>query len=670
MTKLNFFNLVALLGCAALGFECDVTARAVSPDGRNEIRLWTKPLAYEVVRDRTVVVAKTEIGMRVNGKDLVPGAPCTVQEEAKSGVLATPVYKKDRIVLDARETWVGFGDWGLRLAARDDGVAYRFETKMPGRITVNDETATVRVPSPEADALVYRTKRFGTEGCVPKTMSAGEIDTKDGEMVYLPFVYSTGGKTVAVTDADVRDYPCWYLMRQGGAGEGVAFSSAFQKVPLTTYRADGWNPEREVASGGRWLRIRDYRDHLAETDGTRTFPWRAFILADAPKGLCTSDLVFALSAPQADFDFSWVKPGLVAWDWWNAFDNQGKAGCNTKTYERFIDFAEKAGVGYVILDEGWSKNLDIWKYHENVDVPHIIGYAKSRNVDIILWMACVRVYGQEDRIAEHFAKLGVKGFKVDFLERADAEGSRFLEKFSAACAKHRMVVLYHGSTHPTGLSRKFPNILNYEGVHGLEYMKFYGGEDMMANDVCTFFGRMTAGPLDYTPGAMDNYPVGKYPVGAEAKKRNMFDNPGSEGTRCHQMAQMVAFESPLQMLSDGPTKYARNMECFSFMAKTPVVWKDTVGLDGSPKSHAVIARQAKDGSWYAAALNNREARDVVLDTSFLGEGTWKAEVFRDAVESAEHPERYVHERDIPVAAGNRIGFHLAPGGGFVAKFTR
>ena len=670
MKKLLTIGLLALAGCRLPGLDDEAVVRAVSPDGRNEIRLWTDSLAYEVARDGVVVVAKTEIGMTVDGRRLVPSAKRLVRKETKAGLVETPIYKKSKVDLSGNETVADFGDWALRLAARNDGVAYRFETKKSGKITVNGEKATVRVPCAAADALVYKTRRFGNEGCLPNTMSAGEITTKDGEMVYLPFVYSVGGKTVAVTDADVRDYPCWYLTRQDGGEKGVAFDSAFQRFPKTKYFADGWSPEREVASNGRWVRIRDYHDFLVMTDGTRTFPWRVFVLADAPKGLCESDVVYALSAPQAEGDFSWVKPGMVTWDWWNAFYNQGNAGCNTKTYERFIDFAAKTGVEYVILDEGWSKCLDIWKFNRNVDVPHLIDYAKGKNVGIILWMTCAQVYGEEERIAAHFAALGAKGFKVDFMERADAEVNGFLEKFAAACAKHQMVINYHGSTRPTGLNRKYPNILNYEGVHGLEYMKFYDGSDMMANDVCVFFGRLTAGHVDYTPGAMDNYPVGRYPVGAEAKKRNMFNNPGSEGTRCHQMAQMVAFEAPMQMLSDSPAKYERNMECYSFMAATPVVWKDTVGLGGCPKSYAAVARQAKDGAWYAAALNNREAREIDLDTSFLGAGAWSVEMFRDADDSATSPERYVHEKGAVVTAGAKLSLRLAPGGGFVVKFTR
>ena len=658
---------MAAAGCCLMKFD-GADATATSPDGRNEIRLWAEPLAYEVSRDGVVVVAKTPIGMKVDGACLCQGATLKgVSRREVSGSVETPVYKKAKVCLKGAETFADFGDWGVRLAARNDGVAYRFETKKPGTVKVNCEKATLNVPCPKAEAVVYQTKGFGSEEVVPKTMAVGDVDTKDGTMVYLPLVYSVGGKTVAVTESDIRDYPALYLQRE--AGEGVGFKSTFQKFPKTTYRAGGWNSKKEIPSGGRWVRIRDYEDYLVETRGTRTFPWRTFVLADAPAKLCESDVVFALAAPQANCDFSWVKPGKVAWDWWNCFDNKGNEGCNTKTYERFIDFAAKTGVEYVIFDEGWSETLNIWKFHKDVDVPHLVDYANRKGVGIILWMAWAQVYGEEEKVAAHFAKLGAKGFKVDFMDRGDAEAERFLWKFADACARNRMVLDYHGAHRPTGMSRAYPNVLNYEGVHGLECMKFYRGEDFMATDVAHFFGRLTAGPMDYTPGAMINYPVGKYPVGAEAKKVNCYVNPGSEGTRCHQMAQMVLFEAPLQMLSDSPTNYEKNMECFSFMAATPVVWADTVGLGGCPKSYAAVARKAKDGSWYAAAMGNREAHDVALDTAFLGEGAWKAEIFRDAADSDVNAMKYVHENKT-VKAGEKIALRLAQGGGAVIRFTK
>ena len=255
------------------------------------------------------------------------------------------------------------------------------------------------------------------------------------------------------------------------------------------------------------------------------------------------------------------------------------------------------------------------------------------------------------------------------MDRADAEVERFLWKFADACARQHMLVDYHGAHRPTGMSRAYPNVLNYEGIHGLEQMKWFKNQsDFMQNDVAAFFGRMTAGPMDYTPGAMDNYPIGKYPQSTATFSTGI--NPGSIGTRCHQMAMMALYEAPLQMLSDSPTKYEKNMECFSFMAATPVVWDDTVGLGGCPRKFAAVARKAKGGSWYAAAINSKDARDFALDTSFLGEGTWTAEIFRDADDANTAPTHYVHEQGKSVKAGDKLGFKMAKGGGFVVKFTK
>ena len=326
MKKLMLTTLgLSLAGCCLFENPKPADVAAVSPDGKNEIRLWTDPLAYEVVRGGEIVVAKSEIGMKVDGKCLKGGIPSAVTTEAKGGTVETPVYKKDRIDLSGNETFVDFGDWGVRLAARNDGVAYRFETKMPGRIKVNCEKATVNVPDAAARSCVYRPDRFGCEENVPTIGPAGKItnDGKGNGMVYLPFTYSLADDTtVAVTDADVRDYPVWYLKRTE-CGADVGFKSVFAGWPKKTHRAGGWDSGKAITSGGRWVKVDEHADYLVETEGTRTFPWRAFILGDAPKSLCESDLVNALSAPQANLDFSWVKPGKVAWDWWNNWNLTG-----------------------------------------------------------------------------------------------------------------------------------------------------------------------------------------------------------------------------------------------------------------------------------------------------------------------------------------------------------
>ena len=665
---------LALGGCCWLGGGSQPAATAVSPDGKNEIRLWTAPLAYEVVRDGVIVVAKSEIGMTVDGETLGDpmrgGLRFSTEARTLTGTVETPVYKKAKVDLSGNETLVDFGDWSVRLAARNDGVAYRFETKKAGRVRIDGERASVAVPDAEATCSFGYGHDIGCEETVPVSCPAKEIETgkeKSRSHIYLPFVYSVDGKWVAVTESDVCDYPVWNLARTSKDG-AVTLDATFAGWPTSTsHVANGkdWKSRVELPSGGRWVKVRAAADYLVETEGARTFPWRTFVLGDSPSAFCAADIVFALARGQAAYDFSWVKPGKVAWDWWNAWDNQGEEkGCTTAMYKRFIDFAAKTGVEYVILDEGWSETLNIWKFHRNVDVPEIIRYGNEKGVGIILWMAWAQVVGDEERVASHFAKLGAKGFKVDFMDRGDAEVERFLWKFADACAKNRMVVDYHGAHRPTGMSRAYPNVLNYEGVHGLECTKWFRNDayDFMDNDVKHVFLRMTAGPLDYTPGAMDNYPIGKY-AGSNV-------NPGSVGTRCRQMAMMALYEAPLQMLCDAPTKYERNAESFSFMAATPVVWAETLGLGGSPDTFAAVARRAKDGSWYAAAINGKDARNYVLDTSFLGEGVWKTEVFRDAADADAEPTHYVHEQGNTVRAGTKLFYRLAQGGGFIVRFSK
>ncbi|MGN0832973.1 MAG: glycoside hydrolase family 97 catalytic domain-containing protein [Kiritimatiellia bacterium] len=673
-------GVLVLAGSSCFGGEAQPVS-AVSPDGKNEIRLWTDPLAYEVRRGGKVVAAKTAIGLRIDGACLSAGAAREVRRETRSGEETTPVYKKAKISLAANETFADFGAWGVRLAARDDGVAYRFETKLPGTVRVDGEKAAITVPSASARCWVNFTGSYGCEETIPEALPAREVRTVDSaqkksgrSMVYLPFAYAADGAFVVVTESDVRDYPIWNLVGTNGADAvagSVRFDAKFAGWPKQTRRLGGWG-ENQVDRGGRWVRVTEHADWLVQTSGTRTFPWRAFILADTPDKVCAADLVRALAAPQAEGDFSWVKPGKVAWDWWNCFDNSDpkakNGGCTTKTYERFIDFAAASGVEYVIFDEGWSERLNIWKFHPEVDVPHLIDYANKRGVGIILWMAWAQTYGEEEKVAAHFAQLGAKGFKVDFMDRGDAEVANFLEKFAAACAKHRMLVDYHGAYRPVGLQRKYPNVVNYEGIHGLEQLKWFPGgaaaeTAMMASDVRAFYLRLSAGPMDYTPGAMLNHAVG-----AGYKGDRQF--PGSVGTRCRQMAMMVLYEAPLQMLCDSPTNYERNRECFDFMAKTPVVWADTVGVGGDPDSLAAVARRANDGAWYAAAITDVKAREFALDTAFLGHGTWRAEIFRDGADADKLGTSYVHERNVAVQAGSTLRFRLAPGGGCVVRFAQ
>jgi len=669
---------------AALGALCPcpceharLVAESVSPDGQNAIRLYVNPLGYEVLRNGSPVVLRTPIDLEIDGKGLARDqVKDPLVTPTPPGVM-TPAdtYKKSYVSLEGNGVFADFGAWGVRLAARNDGVAWRFETKFREEITVTHERAGLVIPS-DANCHAAYTTGYGKEQRHPETLKAAELhgfDPKHEKFIYMPFVFRTDDAVVAVSESDLCDFPVWNVARRSpeGAEGPIVLESVYGRWPTSVVNNAGVNRADNAPRQRHWL-VRGRARYLTRCDGTRTFPWRCFILADDYSGLCESDLIYALARKNGDMfmDFSWVRPGKVAWDWWNAFDNIGDPavkgatnGCTTATYRRFIDFAAQNRIEYVIMDEGWSEKLDIWKFAPDVDVPALIQYGREKGVGIILWMAWAQIDGDEERVAEHFAKLGVKGFKVDFMDRGDAQVERFLWKFADACARHKLLVDWHGAHRPTGQHRAYSNVLNYEAVHGLEVMKFYDGkEDFMDNDVKSFFVRMTAGPLDYTPGAMLNYPKG-------SQGPADFTCPGSFGTRCHQMALMSMFFAPLQMLCDSPTHYEQNRECLAFMAKTPVVWEDVKGLGGTPDTYAAVARKAKDGAWWVSAITNWEPREIEIDTSFLGSGDFEVEIFRDAPDCATEPTHYFHE-SFPISGGETLKLSLAPGGGAALRITR
>ena len=671
MRNIAIFSLIAAVAAVSGCAEKSSSVTAISPDGRNEIRLYANPLSYEVFRDGVKVVGKSEIGLKVDSVWLNAsnGFTSAVNRSLK-GIEPMAIYKKDAIDLSASMVMADCGTWGVDIIARNDGVAYRFRTHRTGEVVIDDEKAQVLVPQASSQCWFYNADAPGLEEEVARSMPATDVYTtndKGKKLIYMPFMYCIDGKYVVLSDSDVYDYPVWNIVR-GRETDETRFESKFEKFPKKTVRTT-WGAKGldHLKEGGRWLTILESEPYIVKTAGNRTYPWRAFILSDSPNALCQSDLIMALARPPAPkSNFSWVKPGKVAWDWWNCFDNRRipeNKGCNTKTYERFIDFAAANKVEYVIFDEGWSEKLNIWKFHPSVDVPHLIKYAEKKGVGIILWMAWAQVYGREDEVASHFGKLGVKGFKVDFMDRVDADAERFLWKFAKSCAAEKLVIDYHGVHRPTGLSRAYPNVLNYEGIHGLEQTKWYFNKyDFMLSDVRAFFLRQTLGPMDYTPGAMLNFPIGKY-----VNKDGIY--PGSVGTRCRQIAMMSLFEAPLQMLCDSPTLYEANIECFKFMAATPVVWADTKALPGdvTPDTMAGCIRKSKCGAWYVSAINNSQKRSYELDTSFLDGETWTAEIFKDAPDATQNPMHYVHET-LTLKRGDVLKFDLAAGGGFAVKF--
>ncbi len=465
----------------------------------------------------------------------------------------------------------------------------------------------------------------------------------------LPAVIDYKGKLkIAITDADVRDYPGMYLYRPGNNNR-YHLKGMFAPVPSKTEQG-GWGLFEK--------RVTARENYIAMTSGKRSLPWRVMVITDRDAHLAETDMIYKLASP-AEIDGSWVKPGLVSWEWWNDWNLEGvdyKTGINNQTYKAYIDFASQNGIPYVIMDEGWSDQFDLTLPVPGLDVPGLMKYAREKNVKLILWCVWFVLDNQMEKAMALFSQWGAAGVKVDFLDRDDQLLVDFQERCAKTAAKYHLMVDFHGCPKPTGLSRTFPNIINYEGVIGNEYNKFNsnGKSPTPRHNVTIPFTRMMAGPMDYTPGAMRNSTESSYSVSNST--------PMSHGTRCQQLGMYIVYDAPLQMLCDAPTQYEKYPDILAFLSKVPVSWDETTVPDGKIGEYIVTIRK-KGQSWYIGGLTNWTPRDYTIDFSFLPEGSYSAEIFKDGVNADKLAEDYTHLTKT-VKKGDKLTLHLAPGGGF------
>ncbi len=535
------------------------------------------------------------------------------------------------------------GDWAMEFRAYDDGVAYRFITALKDSVEVMDERLSLDFPA-GTSLVMQRSGGFETPYEEPYEMIASE-EWKAGEgKALLPFLADIGdGYKVLVSESALTDYPCLFFE---SAGNGM-MKSIFPKVPL---EGEQW--------GDRYIHTVKEADYIAKTAGDRAFPWRYFVMTSDDSGLIENTMTARL-AEKPEEDMSWIRPGQVSWEFWNAAAPYGPdvdfvAGINTETYRYFIDFASKYGIPYIIMDEGWAKSTsDPYTPSDSVDLKELIEYGEERGVGIILWMTWLAV----DRHPEMFGILsgwGVKGLKIDFMNRSDQYMVNYYERVAKEAARHRMVVSFHGSFKPSGLEYKYPNVLTYEGVRGMENM----GGCRPANSVWLPFIRNAVGPMDYTPGAMLS-------MQPEAYCGNR-PNAASVGTRAYQLALYVVFESGLQMLSDSPTLYYANPECTDFITSVPVTWDETRALDCKAGRYAVVAKRHGD-RWYIGAINGTDTQvriDVPLD--FLEDGKEYAMVnFEDGPNSFRQAMDY-RRKESHVGSKSVITIDMCRNGGWAA----
>ncbi|HEX8327149.1 MAG TPA: glycoside hydrolase family 97 protein [Hymenobacter sp.] len=630
-----------------------------SPDGKLDLLVQVGPtLRWSVQHETTPVITPSEVSLALAGGEVLGKNPVvsSAKTTSVSATIASPIYKRSQIPDNYNQLILTLkGGYGLVVRAYNDGVAYRFFTSRKGSLTVLNEQATFNFAQDYESLIPFvRDLRVPTDpymSSFESLYSAQKLSrAKKDSLAFLPALVAVGEqKKAVILEADVEDYPGMFLKSTEAPALGL--HGDFARYPAE---------EKPGGFHNIQLVVPRRENYIAKTRGSRTFPWRAVVISAEDRQLADNDMVYKLAAPSRVKDVSWIKPGKVAWDWWNDWNISGvdfRAGLNTPTYKHYIDFAAANKLEYVILDEGWSEETDFMKVSPKIDLAELIAYGKERNVGLILWANWRSLTEKMDSAYKQYSAMGVKGFKIDFLDRDDQKMVRSSYELARKAADYKLLVDFHGMHKPDGLQRTYPNVLGYEGVKGLENFKWTPDDDVPRYDVTLPYIRMMAGPMDYTPGAMRNATKSEYHLSHSL--------PMSQGTRSHQLAMYVVFEAPLQMLSDSPTAYKREPESTDFIAQIPTVFDQTVALDGKVGEYVALARKKAD-TWYVGAMSNWTAREMTLDCSFLGDGNYEAVIFRDGVNADRDATDYKREV-VKVSSKDRLKIALSPGGGWAAR---
>lgn len=581
-----------------------------------------------------------------SGPDLV-----RQQVEYKEEQIDNPLGISSRLATGHQRALLDFmGGYSLEFRLFDNGVAYRFITHWEtDSLAIDDETLRIELPDKEGIEAIY-SAALSLNGSYEELYQNKPVGLLPADsLLYCPLllVFPNGLK-VGILDAGVADYPAMYLQKEGRNSLAARFPSYPKKIVPGSWR--------EYA-----LYAAEREDYIARSPGQKTYPWRLFIVAREDKELLDNQLAFALSPPpEPGTDYSWVRPGKSAWDWWHDNSLAGlpfEAGMNTETYRYYIDFAARHGIEYITIDEGWSavqgSLLDVVP---EMDLPELHRYAKSKGVGIFLWVAFRRLHGEMEEAMAQFREWGAAGLKVDFFERDDQLMLAQIEDLARRAAAHRLLLNLHGICKPFGLQRMYPNILNHEGVKGLENNKGFSRPTTPEYALQIPYIRMLAGYMDYTPGALRNR--------SPANFCNSPGQPASMGTRCHQLAMYVMYFAPLQMLCDSPTEYEKSPETMAFLSAVPTVWDETVPLGGKVGEYALIARR-KGEDWYVAAMTAGEARELEADLSFLPAGRqYQATLWMDGPNAGRFGEDFLALKQT-VSPASKKALALAPGGGAV-----
>lgn len=613
-----------------------------------------KNLSYSVYFNDSLLMNNNNIGLvgKDNSLFLENGVKVSSSKTRKiDEVIDSPFYRFKSFRSSCNEMNLKLkGGWGVIFRAYDDGVAYRFYTDKKGEIIIENEIAEFNFSSDYVAYLPYTTNEKNPVAMAyQNTYDVKPLSQAKKQLAFLPITVDCGCAKVTVLESDLESYPGMFVIPEGTSLDGF-----FAKYPSKTDFYP-WRKQEYVT---------ETTDFIAKVDGSREYPWRIMAITENDVDMPVNNLVYALASKNRIGDYSWIKPGKVAWDWWNDWNLKGvpfKAGINMDTYKYYIDFASANNIEYVVLDEGWydPKSGDMLTVIPELNLPELISYAKSKDVDIVLWTVFNVLDSQLEEACKKYSEMGVKGFKVDFLDRDDQTAVEMIYRIAEMAAKYHLVLDYHGIFKPTGLNRTYPNVINYESVFGMEEAKWsHVDKNMPLYDVTFPYIRMMAGYVDYTPGAMKNLTKKDF--------QPMYSSPASMGTRCHQLAAYIVHDSPFTMLCDAPTNYKNEQECVDFISSLPVEVDSTFIQSGKLGEYIVSVRKSND-SWFVGGMTNWDERNVRVDFSFLPKGKeYTCTIFKDGINASRNAEDYKKEI-LKVTSATEMEILMASGGGFAMK---
>lgn len=652
---LAILSLLLLIGNASFAAK-EKKYVLSSPDGTLKVEISAgNELAYQVMHGNDTILSHSNIGLVLENGTIVGKTPRITGERRRKikDNIESPFYRFKEFVATGNELDLKLkGGFGIIFRAYNEGVAYRFYTTQSSDIIIKEEQAEFNFKEDYTAYLPYTTNdKKPMAMAYQNVYDIIPLSKAQPKLAFLPVTVDCGSVKLTLLESDLEAYPGMFVQSQQGK---YGLKGVFAPYPAKTDFYP-WRKQEYVT---------ETTDFISRSRGFRSYPWRVLAITEKDTDMPVNNLVYALASPNRIGDTSWIKTGKVAWDWWNDWNLKGvpfKAGINMDTYKYYIDFASRNGLEFIVLDEGWydPKSGDMLTVIPELDLTELIAYGKSKGVEIVLWTVFNVLDSQLEAACKKYADMGIKGFKVDFLDRDDQTAVEMVYRIAEMTARYKLTLDLHGIYKPTGINRTYPHIINFESVFGMEEVKWTDiKNNMPLYDVTFPYIRMMAGPVDYTPGAMRN--------ATKADWRAMYYTPASMGTRCHQLAAYIVHDSPFTMLCDAPTNYLNEQECVDFIASLPVEVDSTFIASGELGKYIVTVRK-KDVNWYIGGMTNWDERDVQLDFSFLPEGmSYTAVLFKDGVNANKQAEDYRKET-IRIDKDSRLTLHLASGGGFAMK---